>query len=77
MIFEAIAELIAERNDCDVSEITMETRFQDLGIDSLDTVEMMMNLEDKLGQEIQLEEKADTVGDLVRYIEKKLGGAAQ
>jgi len=77
MIFEAIAELIAERNDCDVSEITMETRFQDLGIDSLDTVEMMMNLEDKLGQEIQLEEKADTVGDLVRYIEKKLGGAPQ
>jgi len=36
-----------------------------------------MNLEDKLGQEIQLEEKADTVGNLVRYIEKKLGGAPQ
>ncbi|MCD8343462.1 MAG: acyl carrier protein [Oscillospiraceae bacterium] len=66
MIFEAIAELIAERNDCDVSEITMDSSFKDLGIDSLDTVEMLMNLEDKLGKEIELEEKVETVGDLVR-----------
>jgi acyl carrier protein len=71
MIFEAIAELIAERNDCDVSEITMESSFKDLGIDSLDTVEMLMNLEDKIGKEVELEEKVETVGDLVRYIEEK------
>ena len=69
MIFEAIAELIAERNDCDVSDITMESTFKDLGIDSLDTVEMLMDLEDKIGKEIELEEKVETVGDLVRYIE--------
>ena len=49
MVFEAIAELIAERNDCDVSEIKPDTKFADLGIDSLDTVEMLMNLEDKIG----------------------------
>ncbi len=72
MIFEAIAELIAERNDCDVSEITMDSSFKDLGIDSLDTVEMLMNLEDKLGKEIELEEKVETVGDLVRYIEQRV-----
>lgn len=70
MIFEAIAELIAERNECDVSEITMESSFKDLGIDSLDTVEMLMNLEDKIGKEIELEQKVETVGDLVRYIEE-------
>ncbi len=72
MVFEAIAELIAERNDCDVSEITMESSFRDLGIDSLDTVEMLMNLEDKLGKEIELEQSVETVGDLVRYIEDRL-----
>jgi acyl carrier protein len=72
MVFEAIAELIAERNDCDKSEITMESSFKDLGIDSLDTVEMLMNLEDKIGKEIELEEKVETVGDLVRYVESKL-----
>ena len=38
MVFEAIAELVAERVEKDVSEITMESNFRDLGIDSLDTV---------------------------------------
>ena len=72
MVFEAIAELIAERNDCDASEITMDSSFRDLGIDSLDTVEMLMNLEDKLGKEIELEQSVETVGDLVRYIEDRI-----
>ena len=71
MVFEAIAELIAEHNDCDVSEITMESNFRDLGIDSLDTVELLMNLEDKLGIEIELDQKVETVGDLVAFIESK------
>ena len=72
MVFQAVAELIAERNECDVSEIKPEMKFSDLGIDSLDTVEMLMNLEDKIGAEIELEEKVETVGDFVAYIEKKL-----
>lgn len=72
MVFEAIAELIAERNDIDPSTITPDMKFSDLGIDSLDTVEMLMNLEDKIGQEIELEEKVETVGDLVAYIEARL-----
>lgn len=72
MIFNAVAELIAERNDCDISEITMETSFQELGIDSLDTVEMLMNLEDKIGVEIELTQKVETVGELVAFIESKM-----
>ena len=71
MIFTAIAELIAEHNDCDVSEITMDSKFADLGIDSLDTVEMIMNLEDKVGFEIELDQKIETVGDLVKFVESK------
>ena len=69
MVFDAIAELIAERNDCDKSDITMDSSFRDLGIDSLDTVEMLMNLEDKLGKEIELEQAVETVGDLVEYVD--------
>ena len=68
-VFEAVAELIAERNDSDPAEITRETRFQDVGIDSLDTVEMLMNLEDELGIEVELTEKVETVGELVAFIE--------
>ena len=71
MVFEAIARLIAEHNDCDISEITMDSKFSDLGIDSLDTVEMIMNLEDEVGCEIELDEKVETVGDLVRFVESK------
>ena len=71
MVFEAIAELVAERVEKDVSEITMDSKFQDLGIDSLDTVELLMNLEDKLGIEIELDQKVETVGDLVAFIESK------
>ena len=69
MIFKTVAELIAERTDCDVSVVTPESKFSDLGIDSLDTVELLMNLEDKLGKEIQLESKVETVGELVAFIE--------
>lgn len=67
-VFQAIAELIAERNDSDPAEVTRNTRFQDVGIDSLDTVEMLMNLEDKIGVEIELSQKVETVGGLVDYV---------
>ena len=67
-VFLAIAELIAERNDSDPAEVTRDTRFQDVGIDSLDTVEMLMNLEDKIGVEVELSQKVETVGELVDYV---------
>ena len=73
MVFEAVRDMIAERNDKDPAEITMETKFKDLGIDSLDTVEMLMDLGDQLGTEIELEEPVETVGELVAFIEGKLG----
>lgn len=72
MVFNAIAELIAERNECEVSLIKPETTFAELGIDSLDTVEMLMNLEEKIGIEIELEEKVTTVGELCEFINRKL-----
>ena len=69
MVFEAVAELVAEHNDCDPSEVTMDSSFSELGIDSLDTVEMIMNLEDKVNFTIELDQKVETVGDLVRFVE--------
>jgi acyl carrier protein len=72
MVFDIIAELIAERNDCDVSEIKPESKFSDLGIDSLDTVEMMMSLEERLGREIEIDRRVETVGEFAAYVEEKL-----
>ena len=63
--------MIAERMECDAADITMDSTFHDLGIDSLDTVELLMNLEDKIGIEIELDQKVTTVGDLVAFIESK------
>jgi acyl carrier protein len=72
MVFDIIAELIAERNDCDISEIKPERKFSDLGIDSLDTVEMMMSLEERLGREIEIDRRVETVGEFAAYVEEKL-----
>ena len=70
MVFETIAKLLADRLDCEVSEIKAEDTFHDLGIDSLDTVDLLMNLEDELGLSIELDEKVETVGQLVELVEK-------
>ncbi|MBR6444088.1 MAG: acyl carrier protein [Firmicutes bacterium] len=71
MIFDAIRELIADRVECDPEDVTMESTFKDLGIDSLDTVELLMDLEDKIDMEIELDQEVKTVGDLVKFIESK------
>ena len=47
MVFQAIAELIAERNECDISEITPETTLEDLGIDSLFMILLSLAAEQK------------------------------
>jgi len=71
-VFETIAEAIADRYECEVSDITPETTFQELGIDSLDTVEFLMELEETFDTELELEDKISTVGELVEFIEKKI-----
>ncbi|MBQ4347871.1 MAG: acyl carrier protein, partial [Firmicutes bacterium] len=67
-------KIISERTDCDVSDVKPESTFAELGIDSLDTVELIMNLEDALDMEIDLDRKVETVQDLVSFIESKQQG---
>lgn len=71
MLFEAIAKIIAERTDCAAEDVKLESTFTELGIDSLDTVELLMELEDEVGCEIELDQKVETVGDLVKFVESK------
>lgn len=73
MYFDMIARLISERIGCDISTIKPESTFSELGIDSLDTVELLMNLEDEIGTEIELNEKVETVDDLDRFIQSRQG----
>ncbi len=70
-MFEKIASYIAKQMDISVEEIDRDTTFESLGIDSLDMVEMVMDLEQELGVELELEEKLNTVGELVDFVESK------
>ena len=72
MLFNTIAKIIAERTDCAVADITPESRFEDLGIDSLDTMEVLIKLEGEIGHEIELEQKVETVADLIKVIESQI-----
>ncbi|WRE80622.1 acyl carrier protein [Helicobacter pylori] len=67
--------VIAEQLNIDASQVTPEAKFvKDLGVDSLDIVELIMALEERFGIEIPDEqaEKIVNVGDVMRYIEKQL-----
>ena len=71
-MFEKIQAYLANQLDISPDDITPETTFESLGIDSLDTVEMVMDLEDELGIELELEDKIATVGELVAFVESKM-----
>ena len=71
-MFEKIQSYLANQLDISPDDITRDTTFESLGIDSLDTVEMVMDLEQELGVELEIEEKIATVGELVDFIESKV-----
>ena len=71
-MFEKIQSYLAAQLDISADEITRETTFESLGIDSLDTVEMVMDMESELGVDLEMEEKLNTVSELVDFVESKL-----
>lgn len=76
MSFEKIKNIIIEQLGANESSITMDTSLmKDLEADSLDAVEIIMAIEDSFGIEIPDEdaEKFQNVGDIVRYVEEKIG----
>lgn len=68
MTFEKVAKILADYKAVDVSTITMDSSFEDLGLDSLDTVEIVMSIEDEFGVSIEVNENLKTVRDLVDII---------
>ena len=75
--FEKVKSIIVEQLGVSESEVTEQSHFiDDLGADSLDTVELVMALEEEFGIEISDEdaEKIQTVGDVLSYIDNNVGG---
>ena len=76
---EKIKSIIAEQLGVKVEEVTPQASFiDDLGADSLDTVELIMALEEEFNVEIPDEEaeKLTTVGDAIKYVEAKTASKA-
>ena len=71
MLDKLIAYLSREL-DIPAEDLDRDTTFESLHLDSLDTVEMLMDLESELGVDLELEEKLSTLGELTDFIESKL-----
>lgn len=72
-ITSKVKEIIVDKLGVDEAEVTPEASFtKDLGADSLDTVELIMEFEEAFGITIPDEaaEKISTVGDAIKYIEE-------
>ena len=73
-IEQKVKDIIVEQLGVNADQVTADAKFiEDLGADSLDTVELVMALEEEFGNEIPDEdaEKLQSVGDVIKYIEDK------
>ncbi|MBL9138422.1 MAG: acyl carrier protein [Verrucomicrobiales bacterium] len=73
-IEQRVKKIIVDQLGVKEDQVTPEAKFiEDLGADSLDTVELVMALEEEFGQEIPDEEaeKLQSVGDVTKYIEER------
>ena len=72
-MYEKLVDYAAKQLELDPSQITADSTFESLGIDSLDIVEMIMDLEGELGVELDMEDqKISNFQELAEFIENKL-----
>ena len=74
-ILERVTKIVVDRLNVEESEVKLEASFkEDLGADSLDVVELVMEFEDEFDMEISDDdaEKISTVGDAVNYIKSTM-----
>lgn len=67
-MLERIAKVICAYKEAEI-EISQETTFQELELDSLDTVELIMSIEEEFGVSIEIDESIKSVGDLMKMID--------
>ena len=72
-MYEKLVSYACKQLELNADDITKDSTFESLGIDSLDIVEMIMDLEAELGVELEMEDqKITTFGELADFIESKL-----
>lgn len=73
-MYERIRTYLSEQLDIPVEEMDRDTTFESLHLDSLDMVEMVMDMEEELGADFEMEGelKPETIGELADFIDEKL-----
>ena len=72
-MYEKLVAFASRQLDIDPASITPDATFETMGIDSLDVVEMVMDLESELGIELDMEDQSITnFGELAAFVESKL-----
>jgi acyl carrier protein len=69
---QELLELVADYKEISVEEIEINRPFTEMGLDSLDVAELVMNIEEEFGVAIELSADLNTVEKLVEYIEEQL-----
>lgn len=71
MVFEKVKSIIVNQLGVEESEINLETSFEDLGVDSLDLFQIVIEIEEAFDIQIEEAESIKTVKDAVEYVESK------
>ncbi len=66
---EQLVQILADYKNVDASEIKTDVPFSELGLDSLDVAELVMQIEDELGVSLEMSTEYNTVDKLFAYIE--------
>jgi acyl carrier protein len=70
-IREKLVDILAEYKNVDPSEIKTDLPFTELGLDSLDVAELVMQIEDDLGVSLEMSAQYNTIDKLAAYIEQQ------
>lgn len=71
MTFDKVAEILAEYKDMDAADIKPESSFEELALDSLDIVEIVMQLEDEFNVSLEMSPDLKKVSDVVALIDSE------
>ena len=72
MVFEKIKEIICDQLGVDANKVNLDTSFDDLGVDSLDLFQIIIEIEEKFDIRIEDTEGIKTVSDVVDFVEEKI-----
>lgn len=73
MIFEEIRAVVCEQLGVDEDQVKLETTFEELGADSLDLFQVVIEIEEKYGIQLEEAENIKSVKDAVDYVTSKVG----